>query len=611
MTKSKLYTLAVPLASIGGLVCLALLIPALQVRLINFSTINIMHKHFEQEHFNRAMSFISTISFKGLVSIVTLFICIFFKKIPFRLRCLLAIIVYSSLGIHVRGDDIGFHLGRIAELSTAIQLGEIPTHFNFTLIPHAGNGVGICYPELFLYIPALFHVLGVSLYHSYNTFCILMNITAILIAFYTIKEISHSENIAVIFAALYGTCLYRISDIVSRAAIGEALGMTFMPLVILGVYRLFLPEHRWLTLTVAMSALLQSHFISVFLAGVWLLFYLICNIRHIDRYVITSLLKATLASLALNLWFIIPFLYYSTEIQFSFPGSLFNTTVKIPELFAPFETESNDAHSLGVPILVGLILFIRTKQKRKYAVVSGLGLLALFMASDLFPWAPPPSRSTWLPVNIFNQLQFATRFYIIAAPLLCIPASVGYYRFFIRKNKHYGKYKCMAYFSGFCMLCSLYFTASAIIRPDWPERDIFFFSSDSYYKNSDPDYTKRNQKPVKSSDAISISDYTQKRDKIQFTYSLSDSKNNNYVELPLYDFKGYKALLNKSQPLKIEKGKNNYIRIELPESDGTVTVEWKRPLIFIWGYCISLLSLLFIAYSYRLRFSRIYSSRQK
>ena len=197
--------------------------------------------------------------------------------------CITVLLFFSSMGIGMMGHDIVFHLQRIEDLACAIHAGEIPTHFNYTMAL-AGNGTSIIYPELFLYIPAVLRALGLPLNLVYKLFCVLINAATLLIAYYSMKRVTRSRYIALIFCALYSLCLYRLININLRAAIGEALGMIFVPLAIAGIYQIFYEkttgEKKWLTLAIAMSCILQSHIITLFLTSFFIgLFLIIVNPR--------------------------------------------------------------------------------------------------------------------------------------------------------------------------------------------------------------------------------------------------------------------------------------------------------------------------------------------
>ena len=65
------------------------------------------------------------------------------------------------------GGDLNFHLKRIEAIALNIKENKIgyPIYFNY--LNNYGYGSGLFYPDIFLYIPAFFNILGISLFTSY------------------------------------------------------------------------------------------------------------------------------------------------------------------------------------------------------------------------------------------------------------------------------------------------------------------------------------------------------------------------------------------------------------------------------------------------------------
>jgi hypothetical protein len=468
---------ALTLIIFAALLCIALSIPALRAafvlflsglptRILEMIAGRTFNPHNLEANWNNILLQVLWSLAVFLVCLSVLYAELF--VIPFKRRdertavlCITVLIFFSSIGVRVSGHDINFHLGRIEDIASAIKTGGIPTHFNYTAASKAGYGSSISYPELFLYVPALLRVIGFPLNLSYKLFCILINAAAIIVAYYSMRKMTRSKHISVIFCALYGLCLYRLVNINLRAAVGESLGMIFVPLAIAGIYEIFYrgrtDKKKWLTLAIAMSGIAQSHIITLFLTSVFIGLFLIVNFRKLNKENIAALGKAAVTTVLLNMWFIVPFLSYYKYLAHSPPGDLYRTAVFPHQIFAPFVVNSGCEAgrttagemplSLGITTLLGLIAFIAARKaplfqrKAPFNHIKQLGmqtfcygLLALFMASTFFPWVSPPGKSLWLPFNFFNHIQFAWRFFIIAAPLLCMTGSVGLYAWYMTRG---------------------------------------------------------------------------------------------------------------------------------------------------------------------------------
>ncbi|MDE7273221.1 MAG: hypothetical protein K2N95_09185, partial [Lachnospiraceae bacterium] len=146
----------------------------------------------------------------------------------------------------LKGHDIGFHLGRIEGLAISISNGDFLGRINPVNV--YGTASGIMYPQFFIYIPAFLRLLGVSLINVYKLFVFIINLATFVISYIAFKNIFRLEEkyIAVLAAAFYVLGLYRLTTIYRRAAIGEILGMAFLPLLLWGMYELFAgDEKKW------------------------------------------------------------------------------------------------------------------------------------------------------------------------------------------------------------------------------------------------------------------------------------------------------------------------------------------------------------------------------
>lgn len=85
--------------------------------------------------------------------------------------------------------------------------------------------------------------------------------------------------------------------------------MTFIPLVIYGVYQIFFEDHRnWLCLSIGFTGILQSHMITTSITAIiCIIFGVICMDKLKDKKIVISLFKAIGIVILINLWFIILF----------------------------------------------------------------------------------------------------------------------------------------------------------------------------------------------------------------------------------------------------------------------------------------------------------------
>ena len=191
------------------------------------------------------------------------------------------------------GDDTGFHLLRINEIYTNLKSGYIlPTIYHSTLDGY-GYATPFFYPDLFLYIPALIMCTGVSLVNSYKIFVLILHICTFAITFLSVRRIYNYRDdknlIAYITAIGYTGGFYRVITVYLRGALGEMVGMCFVPLIFCGmveIVRKGSPEYykrrnKWILLSLGFAGSLYSHIITTYIMCLVVAISFIFNIKKI------------------------------------------------------------------------------------------------------------------------------------------------------------------------------------------------------------------------------------------------------------------------------------------------------------------------------------------
>ena len=360
---------------------------------------------------------------------------------------LLSIALVSFLpycnGILPAGDDLSYHLARIEGIKDGLRNGQFPVY----ILPEALQGYGYLnsmYPSLFLYLPALLRLMGISIITVYKSFVLLILLATVFLTYFSVKSIYPSRSAALLAALLYSLCPYHLVNLYARGALGESLAMTFLPLAFAGLYHLLEGDSRkWWMLALAMSGLLQSHTLFTLLTGLLcvaggLIFFE--NIRMQKRWI--PICKAILSVFLLNAWFLVPFLYYYRKGGL-WMDALGTTTYReralvFSNLFGSFNLENYRTLSLGLPLillagfsLVYLIFY--SKQHTNYGHISrkflsfllAMGVLSAFMSTGNF--------NAWsfmeLPVFdwLFTTIQFPSRLLAFASTALIFVGAIALY----------------------------------------------------------------------------------------------------------------------------------------------------------------------------------------
>lgn len=164
------------------------------------------------------------------------------------LVCLAAILPFIADYAYA-GHDIDFHLQRILFLAEELRNGN----YFPAILSQALNGYGYAVPlhygQIFLYIPAFLYNCGVSLRVAYNIYICLLSIATCLVMYYCALKIFKKTSTALLASALYTLSAVRLSNIFTRAALGEFTAQTFYPLIFLGFYNIYTaPKNEKITI---------------------------------------------------------------------------------------------------------------------------------------------------------------------------------------------------------------------------------------------------------------------------------------------------------------------------------------------------------------------------
>ena len=515
------------------------------------------------------------------------------------------------------GHDLLFHLNRIEGIAAGLRCGQFPVRIHASTLLGYGYAAPEFYPELFLYIPALMRNAGVSLCVSVQVFLALINFATAWICCYCAERLLHSRKMAAGAAALYLLNPYRLVNLYVRAAIGEALAMTFFPLVLLAMYELLAGDsRRWPLLTLSMFCIFMSHLLSTLFAALFCaLAVLICLPRIIrePRRIGHGILAAGLTVLC-SLWFIVPMITYmrsgiSTYVGFDSwlhalqPGGLLvgfaGSTGSVTDSLEDF------SYTIGVvpglAIMAGAALaFIGLVQRRgehsgtrliSFCLI--LGAVALFMSTSLFPWEF--LCKTRKPFSlVFHQIQFPWRFVGVATPFLSLAGAWGFMQ--CRKEDSAG----IAALLVLCMVSGGYIMQHVVEKGTvlGPE-DVSNTRQNQFeylYPYTEKEALAAGRLQVRGLTPYTLTDVRKEGTNVRFRLSIEPGEY--YIEPPLLYYPGYEAVAEDGTRYEIDRNVNNTLRIRYP-SDGTerlIQVTYREPLLWRLAELLSLLGLIILGW---------------
>lgn len=392
------------------------------------------------------------------LSLVLLAYFVFLKmdwENPQYIYILLGIAVLISLpflGTPLMGSvthDLRFHLSRIRGIADGITAGQFPVRLNVDMNGGYGFASEMMYPNLFIYIPAILYLLGVSLIASYKFFVLLINIGTAVAGYYSFSRLLKSNRAGAVCAFLYMVNPYRLNNIFLRGAVGEVLAQIFFPLLLYALIEVVYWNYKkWWPLVISVTGILQSHILSleysallafVFLAFSWK--QLICR-DGMKR--IATCFKAAGIIIIINLWFLVPFFdqFKQEYILVNDQRSMGDHTVYLYQMFFSFfDVSGSDIPdglsgemplTIGIVFLAGSILFVYLAFGKKVIKefecrVGKMCLLAgavmCYMSSELFPWDFLERNFEGI-YSILAKIQFPWRLLGYATLFLCIVTTI-------------------------------------------------------------------------------------------------------------------------------------------------------------------------------------------
>lgn len=302
------------------------------------------------------------------------------------------------------GWDMIFHLRRINELAMNLKGGVLLSYISTYDFKNFGFPIGIFYPNLTLLPFAIYKNLLGSWYISILIGIATYTLVTLFLTHWVTYKLTYNNYQAIITAVLYTFGTYRIIDIWTRFALGEFIALSFLPLVIYGIYSIIFGNYKdWPFLSCGLALTMLSHVLSTYI-NVWfcILVFIIGIVFVIKHELIArlqSLVKAILLFLALSAVFIFPFIeqelthIYSQPAPFklsfyaSLPSNVLWSMINNNYL-GYYNLHKSEAFTVGIVGFVVIVLFpflyrfFSKKEKASYF----LALFLIICPTTLIPW---------------------------------------------------------------------------------------------------------------------------------------------------------------------------------------------------------------------------------
>ena len=181
--------------------------------------------------------------------------------------------------------------------------------------------------NIFYVIPAVLHILGLGLGSAYKWTVAFFHLMTALIADVCFRKVSGKREAGLIGSMLYTWCLYRCSEVYLTGDLGATAAWTFLPLIVLGLTRLYeesdterIKSTAWMCLWGGLSlTALSSMVILSAVTVMMLLFFLIMGKATFRKERLLVIGKAFFATLFTCAWFLLPMLLRMTNADIVAP----------------------------------------------------------------------------------------------------------------------------------------------------------------------------------------------------------------------------------------------------------------------------------------------------
>lgn len=463
-------------------------------------------------------------------------------------------------------------------------------------------------------------MIGFPVVMAYKSYLFLINAGTVIISYVCFKRIFKMDEIAVLTTLAYATAGYRIICMYVRAAVGEYSSMMFLPLIALAVYQFYASEsNEWkvykryaLILALGMTGVIGSHILTtemviVILAMVCIIFWR----RTFNKYVLGGYLLAVVEAAALNLYYLVPFLdYYSNvETNISFIGDYICAIQQhgtyigqyfffFQDIFGQSEVDIASRMNLtpGLALMAALIIavaiWMNGKATKEIRIFSSWSLILLFVASNLFPWNHLGLHYKW--GRVLSQVQFPWRYLGIASVFLTL--LLGSICKLLRTDRKDSE-RFSTMIAGFCVIMMIFYSSNysngawLIQYYDTSEVDTNSLVGGEYLRAG----TDINILPGKITQENMREVSLLSRDGTYMELYCETSENGGVVEVPMLHYKGYRAWDEDGKEYEIRDGENNVIQFSVPaEFTGKIMIDFIEPWYWRLGELISLATVICI-----------------
>jgi uncharacterized membrane protein len=492
----------------------------------------------------------------------------------------------------------------------ALADGSFPIYIDYEAILGYGYPTKWFYPDITL-IPTALLANATNVIFAYKTMMVVASVLTGVFMYATMSRVYNSSYIASMAALLYTFSYYRIQGLFERAALGETLALTFLPIAFLGIYEIVKGDYKkWYILSIGFTLLIFTHVIVTFLVFLTIVIYLLVYNKTLlkDTKRIYYLVLSGLVTACLTAYFLYPLLeqmisndfYYNEKPFFHIGGSTFTPLFLWWAVFGvsfyPNTYDSIFLPALGsiLTIMVAIRIFIRTKSRELKNVdnVVIIGIFYVILCSSIIPWQI-------YPFKLLNVIQFTWRLFGLISFLFAIGGAY-YSHTLIKSVKH------RSLFTAFIiiLIIATNVVESKNVKTKYKEYPFEYEATvDNFYCQGTLEYVPAKVESGEYIDArrdrvdskykeTQVSDFKRNKRVVNLNIKLADNKPE-AIEVPLLYYKGYSATIN-GKETPVGESKNGLVELTHVDESGTIEVAYTGTTIQKVSTILSMVSIILL-----------------
>lgn len=521
------------------------------------------------------------------------------NKISFCLFVITMLVAISPLISRycINGHDLEYHLLRIESLKEGILIGKPFLKVNTLFFGGMGYASSMFYSDLFMYIPAILRVLGLSIGKSYHIYVGLIFILCYLSTYYCTYKMTGSKYMGSLAAVILTLCPYHMDDMLVRGACGEYMAFIFVPFVVYGVYNvLFESMDKPYIFGIGFAGLILSHPATLVLNVVFAIVAFVVFIKRLfaDKKIIIRLIITTIVTVLITAFQWLPMLEQMINTKFY----VSNDTIDMLDAAVDFSVIFTQVFpAAGILLLIIVIprIFLSRADNPILVFVDlmlGMGMIFAIGTSNVMPWERVE--------RFLRFIQFPWRLFIMTSTLLSMAGAIIIVLFAQKIIE--GKMELALF-----VVTSLAI-ALALSHQNENATGYYDYANDYYsYKPYTANVIGGEWLPVAVTDRealVGLSDYMidSEGNYLDFTRSRAVISGNiagaEYVDVPFIYYKGYKAKLTEDNGSVREltvsnEGTNGLCRVYTEGLNGELQVSYAGTSIIHVSAVVSLLTMIF------------------